>query len=604
MTKGILKRIGMIVLSGVLAITAPVTAFADETTENSGGSSSGGSSGGGSSSSSSGSSGGGGSSSSSSSGKSGSTSTSDGSSTTGTDSGSSTTRSVTVAETYIKMNVGETKTLTVTVADNITDLVMEWSSEDNSVASVSDGIVTAVAPGKTHVKLSYSYKRENSSGDGGGTKNITVTVADGSSGGTPTASTKKATKEELAAEEKIWEIINKYMDPEYHLAYGKEWWDSEVTESQFDEIKKTAESVVAGKNSDYDKIKAITEYVAENIYYDYDYYQNRTNSTNDSSYEVFKNKIAVCEGYSLLMKTMCNLVGIPCVRLHGSDHAYNAAYAADKKRWICLDATWCSGNKYNYNGSGGMTPGKLNMTRFDMTPQDLAKLEHHETYAGWYHGFTDGTNDSFYYSLLLEGVDISTWRFAISGTKSNEPVFRTDIMNIPVEYRFLSGEQTIGLIDENNGYCKVLDLSNANINEIPEEMFMGCKWFKSIILPQGVKSIGERAFYGCSLEELDLSKTQIKSVKLRSILLNAKNVKRVSLPDKIRTLNISDFYPKKNVTIIVNGDAIKTVNSGYGTMSKGTIKIKAKNKTTYKKALKKFKKVIKSKKVKYRYIKG
>ena len=46
------------------------------------------------------------------------------------------------------INLGETKTLTATVApDNATDKTVSWRSEDETVATVADGVVTAVAAG-------------------------------------------------------------------------------------------------------------------------------------------------------------------------------------------------------------------------------------------------------------------------------------------------------------------------------------------------------------------------------------------------------------------------------------------------------------------------
>lgn len=68
------------------------------------------------------------------------------------------------------INVGETKTLTATVApDNATDKTVSWSTSDDAVATVTDGVVTAVAAGTAVITATAN--------DGSGVKaQCTVTV--------------------------------------------------------------------------------------------------------------------------------------------------------------------------------------------------------------------------------------------------------------------------------------------------------------------------------------------------------------------------------------------------------------------------------------------
>jgi hypothetical protein len=70
---------------------------------------------------------------------------------------------------------------------------------------------------------------------------------------------------------------------------------------------------------------------------------------------VLKRKMAVCDGYARLFKTMCDNAGIPCEVItgyaragwergrmgFGSNHAWNAVYF--DSAWHLLDATWASG---------------------------------------------------------------------------------------------------------------------------------------------------------------------------------------------------------------------------------------------------------------------
>lgn len=79
--------------------------------------------------------------------------------------------SVTLNEESIELQMGvkETQTLIATVApDNATDKSVSWTSSNTSVATVSDGVVTAVAAGSAEITVTTA--------DGGYTATCNVTV--------------------------------------------------------------------------------------------------------------------------------------------------------------------------------------------------------------------------------------------------------------------------------------------------------------------------------------------------------------------------------------------------------------------------------------------
>lgn len=130
-------------------------------------------------------------------------------------------------------------------------------------------------------------------------------------------------------------------------------------------IIKKAYEITRNCFTDYSKALAIHDWIADNIYYDFDsYYGNNIDySKLGNAAAVYRNKLAVCAGYSDLAVIMLRSVGIPaysasCYALgvstegkwtknninNSSNHAITMAYI--QKRWIIMDITWDSGNKY------------------------------------------------------------------------------------------------------------------------------------------------------------------------------------------------------------------------------------------------------------------
>ena len=79
--------------------------------------------------------------------------------------------SISLSQTEVALNIGESVTLTATVApDNVTDKSVTWVSSDETVAKVADGVVTAVAAGTATITVITT--------DGAKTATCTVTVAE------------------------------------------------------------------------------------------------------------------------------------------------------------------------------------------------------------------------------------------------------------------------------------------------------------------------------------------------------------------------------------------------------------------------------------------
>ncbi|MBR0486374.1 MAG: Ig-like domain-containing protein [Treponema sp.] len=85
---------------------------------------------------------------------------------------------VTLNKTAVTLNANGTETLTATVApDNATDKTITWSSDNTAVATVSNGVVTAVAEGTATITVTATNGTNDTSDDKTATCAVTVASA-------------------------------------------------------------------------------------------------------------------------------------------------------------------------------------------------------------------------------------------------------------------------------------------------------------------------------------------------------------------------------------------------------------------------------------------
>ncbi len=143
-----------------------------------------------------------------------------------------------------------------------------------------------------------------------------------------------------------------------------------------EEVLNLSNEICNGVENDYEKVKRIHDWVAENIYYDYDYIADKNNNpTYSNTFDVYKNKRGVCVGFSNLMRELIQAQNIPCRKIHGYEiYTYNEVWTGDiidfnkvnhawiqayvDNRWVNIDVTWNSNNRYEkgqyiYKGQNG-----------------------------------------------------------------------------------------------------------------------------------------------------------------------------------------------------------------------------------------------------------
>jgi len=131
--------------------------------------------------------------------------------------------------------------------------------------------------------------------------------------------------------------------------------DIDSSDSKVIELSK---SLTKGKKTDSQKISAIYNWVAENLTYDFDKYNNMlagNYSDRFGSLSALETKKGVCYDYSTLMAALCRAEGIQAKVAKGYSvniigyHAWNEVFDSERNEWIILDTTVES---LNHNRTG------------------------------------------------------------------------------------------------------------------------------------------------------------------------------------------------------------------------------------------------------------
>lgn len=174
-----------------------------------------------------------------------------------------------------------------------------------------------------------------------------------------------------------------------------------MTSSKISFIQGVSNRVTSGISSDYDKLRKIYEYTASNFYYDSVAFQTHSNQyanpyDNIRNFEyglTSANSLAgrvytTCQGYSAIFVALARAQGIPARLVYGHraavpshdwvtesnistrDHWWVEAWADG--RWIFIDPTVGTTNKYNSSTGKWTSTGLTNYTYFDPSDEQIA----------------------------------------------------------------------------------------------------------------------------------------------------------------------------------------------------------------------------------------
>lgn len=376
----------------------------------------------------------------------------------------------------------------------------------------------------------------------------------------------------LTATKKVNELINKYKDPKQHLLPEK----VDKTSSTYQEMKVAAEEATKDCKTDYEKIVALTKYVKKIMTYDISL--SGKGLTVEKAWEMKK---GVCEQFGDIMERLVQIEGIPSVDTAWENknnyhigHAYVLSYDKDSQKWICCDPTGGNADLSVYDQAGQMTNVNKN----------VVYLKNNNAYYWLIYDKNDAYGNIDYdkwelmdrWGIVLHDADYSNSTdidarmtdfdgIPVVGVCENAFFNDKEITSIKLSNNLeriengafwgASNLKTITFSDGGKGLKKIdslafkdcsslesIDLSNAEITEIPARAFENCTSLKSVKLPPTVTKIANNAFSGCSkLEEIEgleqckiseLSATAFDScVRLKDI--NLSNATIAAIPDQI-----------------------------------------------------------------------
>ncbi len=307
-----------------------------------------------------------------------------------------------------------------------------------------------------------------------------------------------------------------------------------LTKTEYEEVAALAKEIIKDASTDYDKALAIHNWIADNIYYDYDLYYDRVEWKRITPKTVLETKKTVCDGYAKLIEAMYNAVGIPCVYIRGisssgNGHAWNIAYAGGQ--WIVIDATWDSGNTYEY---GKFTKGPFRTTYFGMNPDEFSETHIQQSeYIGVYQNVVYeldlDTNELTVVEVIenKSSVSITSGIGSYTVTTIGRSAFRSNSLLV------VSGDLLV------NDWLETVILPDT-IRKIEENAFGACTALKNIAIPKSVKEIQLGAFAYCkSLEEIVIPEGV--EVLEGAMFANCTSLKKVILPSTLKLVADAAF---------------------------------------------------------------
>ena len=331
-----------------------------------------------------------------------------------------------------------------------------------------------------------------------------------------------------------------------------------MTSSKIYYIKSVSDRITQGAYTDYDKLLKIYEYTAKNFYYDsvafsthsYQYadpydniynYENGLSSANSVSGRVH----TTCQGFSAIYLALARAQGIPTRFVYGHrlavpsndwltednidvrDHWWAESYVNGK--WIFVDPTVGTTNKYNKSTGAWTYTGLTNYTYFDASDEQVATSH---VYMNIYPDYRAGKyiDDAYEMDMLRAffGQTVGdTYQTNGSVMNSSYSAFDTTTWGDGTKSHFMT-----------NGSGKTAQIQWSN------------KGFTGALNLPGFTKMTLFSSHGNKYETANLS----NSPALKSVYLQNNNLTSVDLSNCYKLSYVrAQYNPMKNLTLYVNG---------------------------------------------------
>lgn len=251
---------------------------------------------------------------------------------------------------------------------------------------------------------------------------------------------------------------------------------NEFIQSNDPDIIKTANDITKGLTDEYSKTLAIHDWVCNNIWYDYDLLNERVQYSDISASGTLMSGTSTCEGYSNLTAALLQASGIPAkviegyslhevigtntengwndalmseiIKYYDINHVWNEAFVDG--RWIILDTTWDSRNKFEYD-TFIENDEPISYTYFDITLDAFSLthliIDYKEDNVALFHPYEDimsastvvSENTMFYETKSsntkhIFEIDIKSMNELYTKTKNGKFVFVSNFMKYELPY--------------------------------------------------------------------------------------------------------------------------------------------------------------------------
>jgi len=305
------------------------------------------------------------------------------------------------------------------------------------------------------------------------------------------------------------------------------------------DIISLANSIVQYIDDDYEKVRAIYNWVPDNIWYDWDCFEDKTKHGDSSALETLNNRRGVCAGYSNLTTALLRAIGIPALVAAGhaslegresdnffdlsesfryANHVWTESYVDG--RWVIMDTTWASNNTFQRGTYSNQQASS--QAYFDMSLRDLSK--------------------SYRYSPNYSIAPYSVIKFVIPyGVESigDYAFWRCESLRditLPDSVTFIGNAAF--------GYCTNLKdiIIPDSATSIGDFAFFRCTRLESIVIPDSVTEIGKYTFSGCT------------------------NLESVYIPDSVTSIGKNVFFDAPHVTIIGSAGSYAQIYAGLNSI--------------------------------------